>query len=91
MRVNRGCGCLLLLLAFVNVVFLVSGVISLVQGRVTAVYGAILILLFIGNVVAAAMVGLSGIRRIPLGGATAAEDTDAASEVEGEVSQEGED
>jgi len=67
MRVNRGCGCLLLVLAAINLVFFISGLYGLASGNVEVGLGMLAIVLFGANLVAALLLGLAGIRRQRIG------------------------
>lgn len=63
MRVNRGCGCLLLILAALNCLLLVLAVVGLARGSFGSVaLGVLAVVLFGANLVAALMLGLAGFR-----------------------------
>ncbi len=67
MQVNRGCGCLLLVLAAINLVFLIAGIVGLVTGTAEIGLGMLGVVLFGANMVAALMLGLAGVRQQRIG------------------------
>ena len=69
MRVNRGCGCFLLILAIANAVFAIAGVIGLALGNVTVWLGLLALVLFGANAAATLMLGWAGLRGRAVGGA----------------------
>ena len=63
MRINRGCGCLALVLALINVFVIISVIMGLVSNKTDVGIGLVMIVVFIGNVAACAMVGLPSLGR----------------------------
>ncbi|MDM8000345.1 MAG: hypothetical protein QUS33_10170 [Dehalococcoidia bacterium] len=69
MRITRGCGCLLLILAAVNVVFLIGAIIGLATHQFeTWQIGLLAVAVFGANLVPSVMMGLAGVRSVPIGG-----------------------
>lgn len=85
MRVNRGCGCLALLLAAINVFVIISVIIAMVSNKTSVGIGVAMVVVFVGNVAACVMVGRQSLAR---GSASEPAADEAAGEV---VEAEGED
>ena len=68
MKINRGCGCPLLVLAVVNFAFVISAIIAVIRGPdsqpVTAnrLGSALALAVFIGNLIVCAIVALTALR-----------------------------
>ena len=76
MRVNRGCGCLLLILAGFNGVLVILATVGLARGSFgTTPLGVLAVLLFSADLIAALMLGLAGVRGRTIGGADAPEES----------------
>jgi hypothetical protein len=68
MRLRRGCGCPIFILGLANLVYLVSGMVALVQHK-TTVWGALFVMLVaLGDLIVCVVVGLAAIRKQPLTG-----------------------
>jgi len=78
MRINRGCGCFLLILATANAVFAIAGVIGLALGNVTVWLGFLALVLFGANAAATLMLGWAGLRGRAVGVAGQAYEGDEA-------------
>ena len=77
MKVNRGCGCLLLVLAALNALFVVAAIYNLASGNISVVMGILTLVLFGANLVAALMLGLAGFRGRAVGAPGAPAETDS--------------
>ena len=84
MRISRGCGCMLLVLTVVNLVFVVAGFIGLVGRNVDPIWLAFLtVAIFGANTVPSAMLGLAGFRGALVGAGRAGQvDGEPAAEQE---------
>ena len=84
MRLKPGCGCLLILLAIVNLVLLLSAVISMARGpSETPVNPSKLLLgfsalIFAANVAVCVMLGLAAFRGVSFGRKSAPQDGDGS-------------
>jgi uncharacterized membrane protein len=89
MKLNRGCGCLSLILAVVNALVVFSVLYTMISGNVAPLLAVLMMVVFAGNVAICLVTGLPSLRRT--GGVTSTvsdqgEDVDA-----GELEGEGED
>jgi hypothetical protein len=86
MRIRRGCGCPILILGLVNLLYIVASILSLVS-RQTKVAGALLVLtISLANLVVCIVVGLAAVR----GGKVGASGEDAEDDIGGaSVEEEG--
>lgn len=73
MKPNRGCGCLLLALALVDLVFLVSALVSAASGSTKWLMAAVVLLVMGGNLAVCVVVGLEAFSRRGRAGTTADE------------------
>jgi hypothetical protein len=92
MRLNRGCGCILLLLAGLDLVFVITAIFGVAMGETSTGLGSLAVVLFGANGVAALLMGIAAVRGLAVGArapAKEAQDTgEFASEDEGEGSEE---
>ena len=91
MRVNRGCGCILLVLAALNALFVIAAIYNLATGNIGVTLGMLTLALFGANLVAAFMLGLAGFRgrAIGAGSEPGEADTTAVEEGSDEAGEEG--
>lgn len=90
MRLNRGCGCMLLLLAFANLALVVGSIVSLAGGSENAGRDVLAIVVFGANLVAALLLGIAAFRRLPIGAPTRVQEgTGLSSEDEGSAGEGG--
>ncbi len=68
MKLNRGCGCMLLGLALLNAVLLLFGIVGMATGDISIAMGVTAVLLWGANLVASLLLGIAGVRRQPLRG-----------------------
>lgn len=66
MRLNRGCGCMLLGLAALNGALLLFGIIGMATGETSIAMGVTAVLVWGANLVASLMLGIAGVRRQPI-------------------------
>ena len=62
MKLNRGCGCMLLVLAAFNAMLIIGSIFSLTAHRVTFALGILIAFLFVANSASSAMLGYAAIR-----------------------------
>ena len=74
MRLNRGCGCMLLVLGLANLAFVVGAIVSLAAGSTNAGRDGLAVLVFGANLVAALLLGIAGMRGLPIGGRAPAQE-----------------
>jgi hypothetical protein len=86
MRLNRGCGCLALVLAAINVFVTISVIITIAGGSTQLVIGLVMAVVFVGNVAACVIVGLGSLRRSSIPGSpeNGEAETEEVAEDEGE-------
>ena len=87
MRLNRGCGCVLLVLAGLNLVFIIGAVYGMTAGDTSVGLGLLALAVFGANCVASLLLGIAGYRGLPISARGPVEET---SEVAGEREEEDE-
>ena len=88
MRLNRGCGCLALVLALINVFVVISVMVGVVGGSTSLAMGMTMAAVFVGNVAACVMVGLPSLRRGSASEPAADEEAKEVVAAEGEEGEE---
>ena len=62
MKLNRGCSCLTIILAAINVFILISVFIGMAQGKTSVSISLGMIAIFLANVVVCSLAGLASLR-----------------------------
>ena len=86
MRMNRGCGCVLLIVAAVNGLFVIAAIFGVASGGTSIQLGLLALAVFGANLVATLMLSLAALRGRAISAGAPAEEV---GEVEGEDGVEG--
>jgi hypothetical protein len=68
MKLKRGCGCLLLVLALINLILLVSGIVAATGGSTSWSVTLVIIAVMGANMAVCLMLGLTSLRGAPAAG-----------------------
>jgi hypothetical protein len=91
MKLNRGCGCLTLVLGAINVFVVISVLIGIVSNKTGVGIGLAMVVVFVGNVAVCVFAGLGSVRRAQTSTLPGGGEADELAEGEDESGTEGED